>query len=200
MAAVSTGLGIWFCRSFIMSRFAKKDWLDLGLKSLADVGPSAIRIDNLCAKAGRTKGSFYHHFKGRDDFVAALLLHWEERLTQAVIDEAEKSPDAVSRLIALNTITTDMDLGVETALRRWAGTDAAVAAAVAAVDKRRIDYVASLLMQAKDILSHQAVDLAVMNYTSLIGFQMMFTDISTERRKRIDRIYVDILDTLPDHK
>lgn len=200
MAIVYARMGVWFYRSIAVTRFTKADWLDLGLQMLADTGPSAIRIENLCAKAKRSKGSFYHHFKGRDDFVTSLLLRWEEKLTQAVIDEAEKNPDAVSRLIALNTIITDMDLGVETALRRWAGTDAQVEKAVAAVDKRRIDYVASLLMQAKDIPSYQAIDLAVMNYTSLIGFQMMFTDISLARRKRIDRIYVDILDTLPDHK
>jgi len=88
---------------------------------------------------------------------------------------------------------------VETALRRWAGTEAIVADAIAKVDKRRIDYVASLLMQAKDIPASQAIDLAVMNYASLIGTQLMFTPISRERRKRMAQIYVDILDTLPDH-
>ncbi len=182
-----------------MSRLAKTDWLDLGLRVLAEDGPSAIRIDTLCAKAERTKGSFYHHFSGRDDFVADLMIYWEQKLTQAVIDEAEKSPDPTQRLIALNTLTADIDMGVETALRRWAGTDANVAAAVAAVDKRRVDYVASLLMQAKDIPAQQAIDLAVMNYASLIGFHMMFTDIGLERRKRIDQIYVSVLDGLPDH-
>ena len=75
-----------------------------------------------------------------------------------------------------------------------------VQAAIEAVDKRRVDYVASLLMQAKDIPAQQAIDLAVMNYASLIGFQQMFTPIDPERRRRIDLIYVDILNTLPDHK
>ena len=182
-----------------MSRFVKTDWLDLGLAVLAKDGPSAIRIDTLCAKAKRTKGSFYHHFSGRDDFVAALMVYWEQKLTQAVIDETETSTDTVAKLIALNGITADLDMGIEAALRRWAGTDANVAAAVAAVDKRRVDYVASLLMQAKDIPAYKAIDLAVMNYASLIGFHMMYTGVSLDRRKRIDQVFVDILDTLPDH-
>lgn len=182
-----------------MSRFAKTDWLDLGLQVLAADGPASIRIDTLCARAGRTKGSFYHHFSGRADFVTKLLTHWERKLTQAVIDETEQSADPVTKLIALNTITNELDFEVEAALRRWAGTDAIVAEAVAAVDKRRVDYVASLLMQAKNIPSHQAIDLAVMNYAALIGFHMMYTDISRERRKRIDQVFVRILDGLPDH-
>ena len=182
-----------------MKRFAKTDWLDLGLKSLAKDGPAALRIDALCETAGRTKGSYYHHFSGREDFTAGLLEHWAQKLTEAVIDKTERQEDPVEKLIALNRITDGLDMGVETALRRWAGTDKAVAAAIAKVDKRRIDYVASLLMQAKDNPASQAIDLAVMNYTSLIGTQLMFTEITRERRQRIARIFVDILDTLPDH-
>ncbi len=182
-----------------MVRFAKADWLDLGLQSLATDGPAALRIDMLCTAAGRTKGSFYHHFSGRDDFVATLLDHWQQKLTEAVISEIEQEADPVQKLIALNRITDDLDMGVETALRRWAGTEDSVAVAIAKVDKRRIDYVASLLMQAKNISVQKAVDLAVMNYAGLIGTQLMFTDISCERRKRIARIYVDMLDMLPDH-
>ncbi len=182
-----------------MKRFAKADWLDLGLKALAKDGPAALRIEALCAVAGRTKGSYYHHFSGREDFTNHLLEYWEQKLTEAVIKETERQDEPVEKLIALNRITDGLDMGVETALRRWAGTDKAVAAAIAKVDKRRIDYVASLLMQAKDIPASQAIDLAVMNYTSLIGIQLIFTDISPDRRQRIARFFVDILDTLPDH-
>jgi len=181
-------------------RFSKTNWLDLGLRMLAKDGLAALRIDALCTAAARTKGSYYHHFSGREDFTAQLLDHWQQKLTETVISETEQETDPVQKLIALNRITDELDMGVETALRRWAGAEPSVADAIAKVDKRRIDYVASLLMQAKDIPVQQAIDLAVMNYASLIGTQLMFTDISHERRQRIAQIYVDILDTLPDHK
>jgi AcrR family transcriptional regulator len=188
----------------MVKRFSKNDWLNLGLKALADEGPSAIRIDHLCRVAQRTKGSFYHHFKTREAFVDALLSYWEQELTERVITQANTIDDPVKRLIGLNALTEDIssgqDGGIERQLRRWAGSDAKVEAAINAIDKRRIDYVASLLMQAKDISSQQAIDLAVMNYASLIGFQQMFTPIHPDRRRRIDWIYVDILNTLPDHK
>lgn len=179
-------------------RFSKADWLALGLKVLAAHGPTALQIDALCAVAGRTKGSYYHHFSGREDFTAALLGHWQQKMTEAVISETERQSDPIDKLITLNRIIDDMDLQVEPALRRWAGTAPVVADAIAKIDKRRIDYVASLLMQAKDISSQQAIDLAVMNYTSLIGMQLMFTPINKERRKRIARVYMDILSGLAD--
>jgi len=180
-------------------RFSKTDWLDLGLSILAENGSTALRIDALCAAAGRTKGSYYHHFSGREEFTTELLNHWQHKLTEVVISETERQSDPVEKLITLNRITDELDMGVETALRRWAGTEPNVADAIAKVDKRRIEYVASLLMQAKDIPSQQAIDLAVMNYASLIGTQLMFTPINRERRQRIAQLYVDILDTLPDH-
>ncbi|PHR91279.1 MAG: TetR family transcriptional regulator [Robiginitomaculum sp.] len=182
-----------------MTRFSKIDWLDLGLKRLAQEGPIAIRIDGLCTAAGRTKGSFYHHFKDREDFVSTLLARWEQTLTQNVIAQADREEDPVARLTALNKITMETDMGVERALRRWAGADAQVERAIKRVDKRRVEYVASLLQQAKNISSQQAIDLAVMNYAYLVGFQQIYTPVSAERRTRIDRMYVQILERLPNH-
>ncbi|MEE9347714.1 MAG: TetR/AcrR family transcriptional regulator [Robiginitomaculum sp.] len=177
-------------------RFSKNDWLDLGLKALTGAGPEAIRIDGLCARAGRTKGSFYHHFDGRDVFIAALMGRWEARLTQAIIDNAEREATAQAKLRALTIITTDMAHDLDVAVRRWAASDAVVARAVEAVDKRRTAYVASLLRQIKALSKQEAMDLAVMNYAALIGFQLM--PVSAARRRRIDQIFGQLLDRLPD--
>ena len=190
---------IRFGVDWVAKRFSKTDWLDLGLKTLAESGMRAIRIDTLCAKAGRTKGSFYHHFKARKDFVSALMVFWADRLTEKVIHMTENEDSPVARLIALNKIALNMEYEIDRELRRWAASDIVVREAIEAIDKRRVDYVASLLMQAKNITSQQAIDLAVMNYVSLIGFQQMFSPVSAERRIRIDRIFVEILNTLPDH-
>src|ERR1700761_9402984 len=59
-------------------RLSKADWLILGQRLLSEEGPSGLGIDRLTQAAGRTKGSFYHHFQGRDDFLTALMAHWRE--------------------------------------------------------------------------------------------------------------------------
>ena len=122
----------------LVKRLTQTDWLELGLKALASKGDGAIRIDTLCAIAKRTKGSFYHHFQTREVFVDALLAHWTQKLTNSVIDETEKAMTPVAKLMALNALTTDFDGGVERELRRWAGHDKAVKAAIEAVDQRRV--------------------------------------------------------------
>ncbi len=183
----------------LVKRLTQTDWLELGLKALASKGDGAIRIDTLCAIAKRTKGSFYHHFQTREVFVDALLAHWTQKLTNSIIDETEKAITPVAKLMALSALTTDFDGGAERELRRWAGHDKAVKAAIEAVDQRRVKYVAKLLKQAKDIPARQAMDLAVMNYAALIGYQQMFKPVPADRRKRIDQVFVEILQQLPDY-
>ena len=46
------------------------------MQLLSEEGPPALSLERLTEAAGRTKGSFYHHFQGRDGFLAALVAHW----------------------------------------------------------------------------------------------------------------------------
>lgn len=39
-------------------------------------GYAATRIDDICEAAGVTKGSFFHHFKGKEDLAVAAADHW----------------------------------------------------------------------------------------------------------------------------
>ena len=64
-------------------------WLVLGLAQLSAHGPDGLRIEPLCAAAARTRGSFYHHFQDHDAFIAALLDHWRDWITDGVIEMVE---------------------------------------------------------------------------------------------------------------
>lgn len=45
--------------------------LDASLDVIRTKGYSATRIEDVCAAAGLTKGSFFHHFKGKEDLALA---------------------------------------------------------------------------------------------------------------------------------
>jgi TetR/AcrR family transcriptional repressor of nem operon len=50
-------------------------------------GFTRTSVDEICAEAGLTKGSFFHHFRTKDEFGEAVLdHHWES--TQAVLESA----------------------------------------------------------------------------------------------------------------
>lgn len=50
------------------------------LEAAADVvrakGYAATTVDDLCAAAGVTKGSFFHHFKSKEEMVLQAVAHW----------------------------------------------------------------------------------------------------------------------------
>jgi TetR/AcrR family transcriptional repressor of nem operon len=41
-------------------------------------GYCATTVDDICHEAGVTKGSFFHHFKSKDDLALAAIRHWNE--------------------------------------------------------------------------------------------------------------------------
>jgi len=184
----------------LVARYSKTDWLDLGLELLTSEGSQAIRIEVLCSRAEKTKGSLYHHFKDRDEYVGALMRYWEQNLTQEVINKTNKISDPVGRLRTLNELASGIDATLERTIRRWAGSEPLVEEGVARVDRRRVDYLARLWQDAKDISSQQAIDLAVMDYAIMVGFQQLYVDVRHERRSRINLYYEQLIQTLPNRE
>jgi len=127
-------------------RLNPDDWIKAGLAALAEGGPTAVRIDVLAKRIGVTRGSFYWHFKNRRALLDALIKHWAKAQTDDVIAEVERlGLPAEDALRALLVRCFSDDGALERAFRLWAGSDAAVAAAVAEIDSRRIGFLVGVL-------------------------------------------------------
>lgn len=61
--------------------------LDAALSVIRAKGYSATRIEDVCAAAGLTKGSFFHHFESKEDMAMAAARHWTA-VTEAAFAEA----------------------------------------------------------------------------------------------------------------
>ena len=55
---------------------SKTKLLDAALSVIRVKGYSATTVDDICAAAGITKGSFFHHFKSKDDLALAATAHF----------------------------------------------------------------------------------------------------------------------------
>lgn len=57
---------------------SKTKLLDAALKVIRGKGYSATTLDDICTAAGVTKGSFFHHFSGKEDLALAAVRHWND--------------------------------------------------------------------------------------------------------------------------
>ncbi len=106
-------------------------------------------MEPLARSLGATKGSFYWHFRGRDELLEAAMALWERRETDAVIAEVEVEATPVQRLERLveRVLSSTPARAGETALHAG-NAEPIVSDALARVAARRIAYVQALLCEA----------------------------------------------------
>jgi TetR/AcrR family transcriptional regulator, transcriptional repressor for nem operon len=80
---------------------SKTKLLDATLRVVRAKGYTATRIEDVCAEAGLTKGSFFHHFKSKEDLALSAVAHWQA-MTSALFATApyHEATGPLSRLIA----------------------------------------------------------------------------------------------------
>jgi AcrR family transcriptional regulator len=149
-------------------RLTKDDWMKRGLKTLATDGAHALKAGPMAAKLKVSRGSFYWHFKDMADFQSQILRAWQERSTDQVIRDLETAPARPDRLKQLMTRAFQVRRDLERAIRSWAAEDAAVARIVAAVDARRVAYIAKMLVAA-GVESRKAGPRATFLYWAYLG-------------------------------
>ncbi len=150
-----------------MARVGKSAWLDGALALLKEEGAAALTIAHLCQRMGKTKGSFYHHFGDVQGLRDALLDRWELEHTEAFIEASDEASPG-ERMKVLDRLAAQADWERERIFRAWAWKDESVAGRVAAVDRRRIQYLASLYPKPAN-----ASMLATLEYCALLGAQQL---------------------------
>jgi TetR/AcrR family transcriptional regulator, transcriptional repressor for nem operon len=83
----------WYCHWMTLASTphlsktgARQKLLGSALSLIREKGYSATSVEELCSRAGVTKGAFFHHFKSKDTMAVAAANHWSERT--AVLFEA----------------------------------------------------------------------------------------------------------------
>lgn len=80
---------------------SKTKLLDAALQVIRTKGYAATRIEDVCEAAGLSKGSFFHHFKGKEDLALAAADHWAEVTGQFFSAASYHAPsNPVERLLA----------------------------------------------------------------------------------------------------
>src|ERR1700733_11508852 len=100
-------------------QLSAKDWLDQGLRTLAETGFTALKAEPLAKAMGVSRGSFYWHFADIGAFHAAILNHWRDVAAEQVIANLEASAKHDDPLRLLLRRAFGGKLTLENAVRSW---------------------------------------------------------------------------------
>jgi AcrR family transcriptional regulator len=157
-------------------RLTKSEWLNEGLRALAEGGLDPLKVGGLAARLNVSRGSFYWHFQSVADYRTQLLQAWVERSTEDIIRRVENASPETDQLRALihgafllvPALRTRSPWAAERAIRLWAANDAAVAELVASVDRRRMGYIKKLLRE-RGVDEQRAGSRAGLVYSAYLG-------------------------------
>jgi AcrR family transcriptional regulator len=172
-------------------------WIDAATAVLVDRGIDHVRVDVLAGELGVTRGSFYWHFRDREDLLRRVLRAWHESATEqltARLASARSDPRE-----ALHDVTTLPFRGrsaaraarIELAIRAWARRDAVARAALDEADASRLDYHRSLF-EAAGFAADEAKARAFLLYSYEVAESLLHRQGSAEerdlRRRFVERL------------
>lgn len=126
------------------------DWIAAATERLVHHGADSIRVDVLAKEMGASRGSFYWHFKDRDELLQRVLTAWRDQATEQLIERFEREHDDPRQLLRdllslpFRGKAARRAASIELAIRAWARSDTMARHAVEDVDSRRIAYIAQV--------------------------------------------------------
>ena len=132
------------------TRLQRRDWLDVALTALIEDGVGGIAIERLADTLGVTRGSFYYHFKDRDDLLHELLAYWEQHWTIEIGEDITVlGLDPIQSLLALSRLIRHRKAAeYDTVFRAWAQHDPVAQKVLERVDEYRLGFIRDLFERA----------------------------------------------------
>jgi AcrR family transcriptional regulator len=172
-----------------MSEVTRDSWIEAGLAAIASHGVEGVRVEVLAKDLGVTKGGFYRRFSDRAALLDGILQNWSAGRIAAI--EQQTSLDGATardRLRALIRLYSERmntaGMAIELAIRQWARSDEAAAAAVAKVDAARLKNVGQLY-HATGLSAERADAQAFLFYCFIFGQSLLFLERGQRKRAQL---------------
>ena len=158
----------------------RSGWIDGAIEALADEGLSGMRVEALAKRFGVTKGSFYWHFKDRQDLFNAMLQTWKDGRIRD-IDKQSAMPagnesEQLQQIIEIYSANRNRKgISIELAVRDWARRDPQASAVVEEVDTYRLESARKLFV-ATGLSDGEAKSRSLLLYAYVFGQSLMAYD------------------------
>ena len=169
------------------------NWIESAIDVLARDGLGGLRIEVLAKRCGVTKGSFYWHFKDRQDLLTAMLEYWKEGRLRDIEKTTSVTPGREREQLhfAIEVYGASRNrkgMAIELAVRDWARRDPQAATFVEAVDLYRLECTRKLFVAA-GLTDAEAKSRSLLLYACVFGLSLMhyshFDDHLEDLKQRI---------------
>lgn len=175
---------------------SRADWIAGARKLLIKSGIATVKVEPLARRLKVTPGSFYWHFKGREDLHNALLDNWYEANTASLHHAVEAAgPDPRRQYMAFFgvwVLEIGFDPALDRAIRDWGKTSRKVAARVQAVD----GDVIALLTGIFERFGYQGLEATIrarITYYHQIGYYALDVKEEQDQRLELGPYYAEVL-------
>ena len=173
-------------------------WTDAATEVLVDQGIDHVRVDVLARQLKVTRGSFYWHFRDREELLRSVLRAWREgatvqltaRLEGAHTDPRQQLRDVLS--LPLRGRSAVRAARIELAIRAWARRDELARHAVDEADASRIGYIAQVFSSLGFAVA-EARSRAFLLYAFVVGESLMANQGSAAQRLERSRLVEQLL-------
>jgi len=175
----------------------RNEWVEAAIEMLAEQGVPGMRIEVLAKNFGVTKGSFYWHFKDRQDLFDAVLQTWRDGRIRDIDKQSVATPgrehDQLLHLMDVYGATRNRKgISIELAVREWARRDAHAAAVVEEVDTWRLECTRKLFL-ARGVPDEEAKSRSLLLYAYVFGQSLMACDRFDPRVSDFKRWIADLI-------
>ncbi len=155
----------------------RKAWIQAATDALAEEGLAGLRVEVLAKRCGVTKGSFYWHFRDRQELLDEVLNIWKEGRIRDVSKQARgelgKPLEQLVRVIDIYSSSRNRrGIQIELAVRDWARRDPKAAKVVEEVDQWRLKSAKDLFI-ASGMGEQEAASRSLLLYAYSFGLSLM---------------------------
>jgi AcrR family transcriptional regulator len=181
-------------------RLTREDWVAVARKALIASGVDDVKVDVLARRMKVTRGSFYWHFKDRQDLLDSLLEDWVVNNRREIAEM--RANEADSGLTELFRVWLGEDPNFpsfDIAIRVWARKSRDIAKLVREIDDAWIAMLQGML-ERRGMTAPESFVRARIMYFHQIGYYALSIHESLEERAKLGPYYYAALTGTPPPK
>lgn len=162
----------------------QRDWLHVGQDILREEGVDGVSVKSLTDRLGVTKGSFYHHFRGLDEYLTDLANYFSGDHLSRIFEQAaeEANGDPVAELEAMRRIIkADDGYRLMSAMRAWAKSNEVAAQSIQKLDEVSRSNLVRVFKEMGFAVQDAKVRAFMVHAIGVADIDMTFPGLSEER-------------------